>query len=136
VPAGVLPLTADLMQAETPYLDGRWADAEVAYQRYVDAHPGNAFARNRLGTAQVAQKKYAVAVRNLERAIEIGGGTGVDFYNLACAQALAGNPDRALDSVERAIGAGVKRRAQYESDPDLASVRDLPRFKALMQTLE
>jgi ketosteroid isomerase-like protein len=135
VPAGVKPLTADLMRAEEPYLEGRWAEAEAAYRQYVEAHPSNAFAWNRLGTSQVQQKKYADAVQSLERAIEAGGGSPVDFYNLACAYALAGNPDKALDNVERAIGAGVKRREQYESDPDLASLRDLPRFKALMQPL-
>jgi ketosteroid isomerase-like protein len=136
VAAGVKPLTAELMQAETPYLEGRWAEAEAAFQRYVDANPGNAFAWNRLGTAQVAQKKYGQAVASLERAIAIGGGTGIDYYNLACAYALTGAPDKALDNVERAIGAGFKRRAQYESDPDLAALRELPRFKALVAPLE
>jgi ketosteroid isomerase-like protein len=135
VPAGVKPLTAELMHAEKPYLEGRWAEAEAAYRRYVEANPSNAFAWNRLGTSQVQQKKHSDAVRSLERAIEIGGGAPVDFYNLACAYALAGNADKALDNVERAIGAGVRRRDQYESDPDLASLRDLPRFKALMQPL-
>jgi ketosteroid isomerase-like protein len=136
VPAGVKPLTAELMQAETPYLEGRWAEAEAAYQSYLDANPGNAFAWNRLGTAQVAQKKYGPAIASLERAIGIGGGTGVDYYNLACAYALTGAPDKALDNVERAIGAGFRRRSQYETDADLASLRELPRFKALVAPLE
>ncbi|HKX99828.1 MAG TPA: tetratricopeptide repeat protein [Steroidobacteraceae bacterium] len=135
VPAGTKPLTAELMRAETPYLEGRWADAEAAYRQFVEANPENAFAWNRLGTSQVQQKKYAEAVQSLERAIAIGGGGPVDFYNLACAYALAGNPDKALDNVERAIGAGVRRRAQFETDPDLASLRERPRFKALMQPL-
>lgn len=136
VPAGAKPLTAALMEAEEPYLEGRWAEAESAYRAYVEASPGNAFAWNRLGTSQVQQKKYGEAVSSLERAIELGGGTPVDFYNLACAYALSGQPDRSLDNVERAIGAGFRKRAQYESDPDLAALRGLPRFKALMQPLE
>ena len=45
-------------------------------------------------------------------------------------------PDAALDSVERAIASGFSRRAQYEQDPDLASLRELPRFKALVLPLE
>ena len=135
VPAGVKPLTAELMRAEQPYLEGRWAEAEAAYRQYLEANPANAFAWNRLGTSQVQQKKYPDAVKSLERAIEIGSGTAVDYYNLACAYALAGNADDALDNVERAIAAGAKHRAQYESDPDLASLRELPRFRALMQPL-
>jgi len=135
VPAGVKPLSAKLMQAEAPYLEGRWAEAEAAYRRYLEAEPSNAFAWNRLGTSQIQQKKYREAVTSLERAIEIGGGAGVDYYNLACAQALAGSPEAALAAVERAIATGIRSRAQYESDPDLASLRELPRFKALMQGL-
>ena len=130
------PLTAELMKAEEPYLEGHWAEAEAAYRRYLQSSPDNAFAWNRIGTSQVQQKKYAEAVKSLERAVEIGGGSATDFYNLACAHALAGEPDQALDNVERAIAAGFKRRAQYQSDPDLASLRDLPRFKALMQPLQ
>jgi ketosteroid isomerase-like protein len=135
VPAGVKPLTADLMLAEQPYLEGRWADAEAAYRAYLEANPSNSFAWNRLGTSQVQQQKYGEAVMSLERAIATGGGAAVDFYNLACAYALSGAPEKALDNVERAIGAGFRQRAQYESDPDLKSLRELPRFKALMQPL-
>ena len=136
VPEGVKPLTADLLGAEEPYLAGRWAEAEAAYQAYVRANPANAFAWNRLGTSQLQQKKYAEAVSSLTRAIETGGGSGIDFYNLACAQALSGNADAALDSIERAIESGFRRRAQYESDPDLASLRELPRFRELIAPLE
>ncbi len=136
VPEGVTPLTAELMSAEEPYLAGQWAEAEAAYRQYLAANPKNAFAWNRLGTSQVQQKKYAEAVRSLERGIEIGGGTAVDFYNLACANALSGNAEKALHNVERAIGAGFRQRTQYESDPDLASLRELPPFKALMQALQ
>ncbi len=136
VPEGVKPLTAELLGAEEPYLAGRWAEAEAAYAAYLRANPANAFAWNRLGTSQLQLKKYPEAVASLARAIETGGGTGIDFYNLACAQALSGKPDAALDSIERAIANGFRRRAQYESDPDLAGLRELPRFKALVQTLE
>ncbi|MEX0734847.1 MAG: tetratricopeptide repeat protein [Steroidobacteraceae bacterium] len=135
LPAGVKPLTAELLDAEEHYFAGRWAEAEAAYQQHVDANPGNAFAWNRLGTSQIQLKKYPDAIRNLERSIAISGGIPADFYNLACAHALSGATDQALDNVERAIAGGLKNRAQYESDPDLASLRDLPRFKALMQPL-
>ncbi len=136
VPEGVMPLTAELLGAEEPYLAGRWAEAEAAYAAYLDVNSANSFAWNRLGTSQLQQKKYSQAVTSLGRAIETGGGSGVDFYNLACAQALSGNPEAALDSVERAIANGFRRRVQYETDPDLASLRELPRFKALVEPLD
>ncbi|HEX9707313.1 MAG TPA: hypothetical protein VGA24_06700 [Steroidobacteraceae bacterium] len=135
LPAGVKPLTAELQRAEELYFAGRWAEAEAAYQKHVDENPGNAFAWNRLGSSQIFLKKYPDAIRNLERSIELSGGIPADFYNLACAYALSGEPDKSLDNVETAIAKGLRNRSQYESDPDLASLRELPRFKALMQPL-
>lgn len=135
LPAGVKPLTAELQQAENHYFAGQWAEAEAAYQKHVDANPANAFAWNRLGSSQIQLRKYPDAVRNLVRSIELSGGIPADFYNLACAYALSGEPDKALDNVQLAIARGLKTRSQYESDPDLASLRELPRFQALMQPL-
>jgi len=135
LPAGVKPLTAQLQRAEELYFAGSWAEAEAAYQKHVDSNPANAFAWNRLGSSQIVLKKYPEAIRNLERSIELSGGIPADFYNLACAYALSGAPDKALDNIELAISKGLKNRNQYESDPDLASLRGLPRFKALMQPL-
>lgn len=135
LPSGVKPLTAELQRAEQYFFAGHWAEAEAAYQKHVDANPENAFAWNRLGSIQIQLKKYPDAIRNLERSIELGGGIPADFYNLACAYALSGAPDKALDNVELAIAKGLKSRSQYESDPDLASLRALPRFKAMMQPL-
>ena len=53
-------------------------------------------------------------------------------YNDACAEAKAGHKDRALAIVEQVATAGVFPAEQFENDPDLASLRDEPRFKAAM----
>ena len=136
LPAGARPLTAELLKAEEHYAARQWAEAVAIYQQYVRQTPDNAFAWHRLGTIQIQQGQYPEATGNLEQAVRIGGGVPADFYNLACAYALSGATDKALDNVERAIQAGLKRRQQYESDSDLASLRELPRFKALMQQLD
>jgi hypothetical protein len=50
------------------------------------------------------------------------------LYNLACAEALLGEPDAALDHLGRAVAA-ERRFAEYaRDDGDLASVRDDPRL--------
>ncbi|MGH8131603.1 MAG: TPR end-of-group domain-containing protein [Steroidobacteraceae bacterium] len=136
LPAGVKPLTAELQRAEEFYFAGRWAEAAAAYQHEVEEHPDNVFALNRLGTTQIQLKRYPEAIRNLEQGVRIGGGTKADFYNLACAYALSGDSGKALNYVGRAIDAGVTNRTQFESDGDLQSLRELPRFKELMQRLE
>jgi serine/threonine protein kinase len=51
-------------------------------------------------------------------------------YNVACTLAVAGERERAIDHVERAIDLGFVGMKWLASDPDLISVRDDPRFKA------
>lgn len=135
LPAGVAPLGPALLGAEELFLAQDWAGAAAAYQAYVAEHPEHAFAWHRLGASQVGLRQLPEAIANLEKAVAVGGGTGSDFYNLACAHALSGNAGQALEYVEKAIAAGITNRLQYESDGDLASLRDLPRFQELMQRL-
>lgn len=135
LPAGVRPLPAALLEPEELFLARDWAGAAAAYQSYAEDHPEDAFAWHRLGASQVALRRLPEAIRNLNRAVAVGGGTGADYYNLACAHALSGASDEALAQVEKAIAAGLRNRRQYESDEDLASLRGLPRFQELMQRL-
>ena len=136
LPAGARPLTAELLMAEEHYAARRWDEAVATYQQYVQGNSGNAFAWHRLGTMQIQLGKYPEAIGNLEQAIRIGGGVPADFYNLACAYAQSGETDKALENVQRAIKAGITNRQQYESDSDLANLRETARFKTLMQALE
>ncbi|MCB9905856.1 MAG: hypothetical protein H6831_15765 [Planctomycetes bacterium] len=62
-----------------------------------------------------------------------------NYYNLACTHALLGDADRALDYLERDFtenhptpGSLERQQAWALSDPDLASLRELPRFQALV----
>lgn len=52
----------------------------------------------------------------------------VIHYQLACVEALAGNADRALEEVRIAAEGSERLRAHAQTDEDLASIRDDPRF--------
>ena len=61
------------------------------------------------------------------------------YYNLACTHALLGERERALALLERDFrtnypspGALARQKAWAAKDPDLASLRDDPRFRALV----
>ncbi|HEU0224770.1 MAG TPA: DUF4440 domain-containing protein [Steroidobacteraceae bacterium] len=135
LPPGVRPLPPALLSPEEKFLAQDWAGAAVAYQAYLKDEPGNAFAWHRLGASQIKLRQLPEAIASLQRAVAAGGGTAADYYNLACAYALSGRTDEALDQVEKAIGAGQRNRRQYEADEDLASLREQARFRALMQAL-
>ena len=49
-------------------------------------------------------------------------------YQLACVEALSGNHDRALDEVTLAAAGSENLRKHAQTDADLASIRDDPRF--------
>ncbi|HVR43943.1 MAG TPA: M56 family metallopeptidase [Thermoanaerobaculia bacterium] len=74
------------------------------------------------------------AVFALERAVEnLGYGGATATYNLACAHALRGDEQQALDRLERSIEAGFDDPEKIRRDPDLASLRRSPRWVELVR---
>jgi hypothetical protein len=57
------------------------------------------------------------------------------LYNAACALAVVGDEEGALDALERAIGAGLAGGDWVSHDPDWNRLRDYPRFQTLAQRL-
>jgi adenylate cyclase len=72
------------------------------------------------------------AVRWAEKALELSPNDPATHYNLACFYARAGETGRALDLLESSI----QSRSWIENDGDLDSIRDHPRYQALIDRLE
>jgi ketosteroid isomerase-like protein len=122
-------------KAQERYLAQQWDEAAAAYQQYVEQNPNDPVAWHRLGTSQIYLRRLPEAIKSLEQGIKVGGGVALDFYNLACAFALSGEKEKALDSLERAINAGFTEKRQYETDNDLEGLRETERFKVLLKRL-
>jgi len=58
------------------------------------------------------------------------------LYNAACYYSLAGKAGRAIELLERACEFGGGSRDWFEHDSDLDSLRELPRFKAMLARLD
>ena len=71
-----------------------------------------------------------------ERALALEPDEPSVLYNVACVLALAGETDRPMELLERAVLPGMANRIWLEHDSDLDSLRDLPRFKAFVATLK
>jgi TolB-like protein/Flp pilus assembly protein TadD len=66
------------------------------------------------------------------RAIQSDPTNPLMLYNIGCLYAVAGNRGLALDHLERAMELGMRNRDWLMTDPDLSSIRDDPRFVALL----
>jgi ketosteroid isomerase-like protein len=140
LPPGIPHLAAQSQEdlatkAQAHYLAQEWAEAAAAYQRLVKENPNDPVAWHRLGTSQIYLRQLPDAIKSLEQAIKVGGGAALDFYNLACALALSGERDKAIDNLDKAINAGFTDRQQYETDSDLDSLRETGKFKELLKKL-
>ena len=69
------------------------------------------------------------------QALEADPNSSGSLYNVACIYALAGDPDTALDYLEKAVDRGGRNKRIYETDKDLESIKDHPRFKALLERI-
>lgn len=67
-----------------------------------------------------------------ERALEIDPQDAGVRYNVACLYSLEGQPEKAIECLERAVERGFGHRDWIEHDPDLDSLRGHPRFEELL----
>jgi adenylate cyclase len=101
-------------------------------ERHLELNPDDTRALN-LGLAGlIEQGDKEQAMQWAERSLAIDGDNPDTLYNVACAFARLHEPDRALDSLERANLHGMSIAKWAENDSDLASLYDEPRFQALL----
>jgi mannose-6-phosphate isomerase-like protein (cupin superfamily) len=100
----------------------------------VGAKPGEPFQPSAWELGFRASKmEPAEAVRYVEEYMHEYPEMAATHYNLACFRALAGDPQGALDALERATELDAESvRKWADGDSDLDSIRDEPRFGALV----
>ncbi|MEO5509005.1 MAG: protein kinase, partial [Longimicrobiales bacterium] len=67
------------------------------------------------------------------RALTINPDDPLLLYNVSCMYALVGNPDEALDCLEKAVDKGYGQKDWVAHDTDLDSLRELPRFQRIVE---
>ncbi len=110
-----------------------WKEAAVAWQRVVEANPVNARFWNLFGDAAYGNKDYRRAIQAYEKALELGAGFPSNAaYNVACCYALLGEKEQALKWLQKAFDMGFRNLAHSQTDSDLQSLHDDPRFKKIV----
>lgn len=107
---------------------------EAAYQAAkaaVDGGFANVAAVGQLGLTAFAAGHVDEAIAAFRRAAEAPVARGSSYYNLACALAIKGDKEAAIDALEQAAANGYRDAAAMSADPDLASLRGDARFEAL-----
>jgi len=110
-------------------------DALRVLERHVELYPEDARA---LYLGSGALFEIGETSRSLEwaaRALALDPEESAILYNVACTYSLLGKKDQALDCLEKAIQNGFGHKAWVENDPDFKSLRELPRFQALLRRL-
>lgn len=104
-------MEADRLRAEHSNDGGQWAEA---------------------GADLLRVRELPRAIDALLRAVDADRGNTNAWHNLACAFALSGDREQALDALERSIRVAGNSADQIKNDPDLASLRAEHRYIALL----
>lgn len=118
------------------------AESEAAYRRQIrlveerlDLIPDDAracvFGAAAFACLQDTEPSAALA----RRALAIDPDDPMLLYNVACSYAQLHRPDDALDCLESAVDKGYGHKEWIEHDSDFDSIRETPRFKAILETM-
>jgi transcriptional regulator GlxA family with amidase domain len=119
-------------QAQLLLEEGSWAAAARDYRTLAAGDAGDGFAWLGLATALGGARDDAAALAAARKAAAVEATRADGDFTAACLLARGGRRSEALEAVERAAAAGFRAWWRLERDPDLASVRDDPRFKAVL----
>jgi adenylate cyclase len=108
--------------------------ALAALLRQMEFEPENARLHYMAAGAHMRLGDIDAGRREIETALRLRPDDFVTLYNAACFHSLAGDAERALDLLERAIPGGGNRD-WMANDPDLANLRGHPRFEAVLEQL-
>lgn len=109
----------------------RPVEAETAYHRAVNLAPQDPYFYGGLIGLLVQQSRQsdALFLAGKMRALLIGKG---NWYGLATLEAILGNTEAAIANLDKAARSQGFNAAWAKIDPDLASIRDDPRFNAIV----
>jgi serine/threonine protein kinase/Tfp pilus assembly protein PilF len=99
----------------------------------LELNPDDARACQLGATMAASLGEREAATEYARRALTINPDDPLLLYNISCMYALLGNPNEALNCLEKAVDKGYGQKDWVEHDSDLDSLRDIPRFKRIVE---
>jgi len=125
-----------LMAQGAELLDaGQYKEALQQFKEVLKELPGDFSANYWAGLTSLYMKRYMSAVKHFRAALKAKPNNYLAHYNLACAYALLGLKEEALQHLEKAVENGYDDPDHMSVDEDLKGLRDEPRFKRLLDRL-
>lgn len=108
-------------------------EALGCFERARTLLPEDAYVLEHLTSLYLGEERPGDALNAADDALRLGAKNAVLQYNRACAQALLGQTDASIASLERAVQLGYSRASRMLEDPDLAALAADPRFLRLAE---
>ena len=115
------------------YYADMFEETKSFYQNVLAHDSLNLEAHEALG-AVAARRRDVETMHRMDEwlAVHPSGENGRSSYSRARIAALAGQTDRALLLLEKAMTEGLKIRMNVHSDPDMSALRKFPRYQKLL----
>jgi len=118
------------------YYTGRTDAAAELMRGVVEKHPNMHGIRPFMAMFLSAQGKHDEALAQLTGDVKRNGEVDADIsYSIASVYALEGLRNDAFEWLERSIRLGNANKPCFENDPNVASIREDPRFAELLKSL-
>jgi TolB-like protein/cytochrome c-type biogenesis protein CcmH/NrfG len=121
---------------------GRKLEGEAVRQRalriiekHLELHPDDARALYLGASGLIESGQRDRALQWTQRALQVDPEDPAVLYNVACSYAQMGRTEEAIDCLEKALSLGEWYKSWAEHDSDLDSLRNNPRFQALLKAI-
>jgi len=104
-------------------------------ERFLELNPDDARACILAAVCAASVKDTELATSYIQRALAVDPTDPMMLYNAACTYAMLGRASDALDALEAAVGKGWGDKGWVENDSDLESLRQEPRYQALLNAM-
>ena len=115
--------------------DAGYRRAAITVERHIELNPDDPRARYMGANILCHIGRREQGLEWGDRALALDPEDAGVLYNTACLNAVAGRSEYAIELLEKAVQNGFGHREWIDNDPDVASLRDHPRFQALLNSL-